>query len=294
MRGRLDALIATLLVGGCLVPADAGAQTGRDWTPDEILSRTVNPSREHQLAAWPPHRIIGNIYYVGTRNLGSFLITTPDGHILVNSTFEETLPLVRQSIEELGFQVDDIRVILGSHAHPDHMSGNALLKEWTGAEVMVMAADLPLLEQMSPSGSPPLVDRVLEHEDVVRLGGTSLTALLTPGHTPGTTTWILTAEDGPSRYDVVILGGGVSPRARLAGNPDVQAQFQRTFEIMRALDCDVPLGPHTPMYRMEEKYERLGDGPNPFIDPAVCEEEMWLQEQAFDLRLEEQRRQQRN
>jgi metallo-beta-lactamase class B len=289
---RFDALILGLLIGAT-GPVALAAQTGRDWTPDEILSRTVNPSREHQLAPWPAHRIIDNIYYVGTRNLGAFLVTTSEGHILINTTFEETLPLVRDSIEDLGFRIEDIRIILGSHAHPDHMSGNQALKEWTGARIMVMAEDIPLLEQLGPGGGSP-VDRILHHQDTVTLGGATLTALLTPGHTPGTTTWTLEATEGGSSYGVVILGGGVSPRARLAGNPEVQDQFRRTFEINRSLDCDVPLGPHAPMYRMEEKHARLGEGSNPFIDPAVCDEEMWLQEQAFDLRLEEQTRQLRN
>jgi metallo-beta-lactamase class B len=269
----------------CCGPVQSLAQTGRTWTREEILARTVNPSREQQLAAWPPHRIIDNVYYVGTQNLGAFLVTTPGGHILINSTYEETLPLVRQSVEELGFRVEDIRIILGSHAHADHMSGNALLKAWSGGEVMVMAEDLPLLEQLTPG---VLVDRVLGDEDQVTLGEETLTARLTPGHTPGTTTWTLAAEEDGRSYQVVVLGGGVAPRARLAGQPEIQTQFRRTFDINRSLECDVPLGPHTPMYRMEEKFRRLGEGANPFIDPEGCQEEMYLQEQAFRYRLEEQ------
>ena len=266
---------------------DLLAQT-REWTREEILARTVNPSREHQLAEWPPHNIIDNIYYVGTRNLGSFLITTPEGHVLINSSYEETLPLLRQSVEELGFRVEDIRIILGSQAHADHMSGNTLLKEWTGAQVMVMEDDIPTLQQGSRGGPPPPVDRVLHHEDQVTLGGTTLTAHLTPGHTPGTTTWTMIAEENQNQYGVVVIGGGVSPRTRLAGEPEVQRQFQQMFEVNRSLDCDVPLGPHTPMYRMEEKFAQLGDGANPFIDPAICQEEMYLLEKTYEYRLEEQ------
>lgn len=267
------------------------AQT-REWTREEILSRTVNPSREQQFEPWPAHQIVGNVLYVGTRNLGSFLVVTDQGHILINTSYEVTLPLLRKSVEDLGFHVEDIRIILGSQAHPDHMTGNVLAKEWTGAEVMVMEEDIPLLRQTAGADTP--IDRVLKDGDTVTLGGTTLTARLTPGHTPGTTAWLMAAEEGGQEYQVVILGGGVAPRTQLAGNEEVQAQFQRTFDIHRSLDCDVPLGPHTPMYRMEEKFAQLGNGPNPFIDPAICQEEMWLMEQAFAYRLQEQLRQSDN
>jgi metallo-beta-lactamase class B len=282
-------IVSLLLVG--VVSTVAMAQT-REWTRAQILSRTVNPSREQQFEPWPAHRIVGNMYYVGTRNLGSFLVATAEGHILINTSYEDTLPLLRDSVEDLGFRVEDIRVILGSQAHPDHMTGNALMKEWTGAEIMVMEEDVPLLRQTAGAETP--IDRVLNDGDTVTLGGTTLTARLTPGHTPGTTAWLMTAQEDGREYDIVILGGGVAPRTRLAGNEEVQAQFQRTFEVHRSLDCDVPLGPHTPMYRMEDKFVRLGEGPNPFIDPAICEEEMWLMEQSYKYRLEEQLREQGN
>ena len=279
------------LLGLMIVSTVAAAQT-REWTPEEILARTVNPSREQQLEPWPPHRIVGNIFYVGTRNLGSFLVVTDEGHVLINTSYEETLPLLRRSVEELGFRIEDIRIILGSQAHPDHMTGNALMKEWTGAEVMVMEEDIPLLRRTAGGDTP--IDRVLHDGDAVRLGDTTLTARLTPGHTPGTTAWLMTAVEDGQTYAVVILGGGVAPRTQLAGNDEVQAQFQQTFAVHRSLDCDVPLGPHTPMYRMEEKFPQLGNGPNPFIDPAICQEEMWLMEQSYALRLEAQLKQQEN
>lgn len=265
--------------------AELFSQTGKVWTREELLSRTVNPSREHQVAAWPAHKIIGNIYYVGTRNLGAFLITTDRGHILINTTFVETAPLVRQSIEKLGFRIEDVRIILGSHAHGDHMEANTLFKEWTRAEVMVMAEDIPLLKQK--------VDRVLHDGDKVTLGNATLIARLTPGHTPGTTTWTWAVEDGGKSYNVVLLGGGVNARVQLARFPDVQKQYQRTFEVNRTLPCDIPLGPHTPMYRMEEKHARLEKGPNPFIDPEGCREEMLIQELTYKYRLEQELAQQK-
>jgi len=266
---------------------DLDAQT-RTWTREEILARTAIPNPDHLYEPWPAHPVLSNVFYVGTRNLAAFLVTTSDGHILINSTFADTVPLVAGSIEQLGFEVTDIRIILGSHAHADHMEGNIRFRELSGAEVMVMAEDLPLLEQMDSGGAPQPVDRVLSDGDQVSLGGVTLTAHLTPGHTPGTTTWTFPVEDAGRTYQVVILGGGVTARSRLAGNPDLQEQFKRTFEVNRSLVCDVPLGPHTPMYRMEEKLARLGRGLNPFLDPEGCEEEMFLQEEAFRFRLEEQ------
>lgn len=263
--------------------------TDEPWTDEEVLARTVNPSREHQFAPWPPHRIVGSTHYVGTRNLGAFLITTSEGHILVNTTFEETLPLIRDSVEELGFEWQDIEIVLGSHAHRDHMSGNALMKEQTGARVMAMAEDIPLLVEMTPEDKPHAIDRVLRHGDTVTLGEVTMTAHLTPGHTPGATAWTYQAEEDGETYDVLIFGAATAtPRFDLS-SPELQAQFQRAFLVQRGLPCDVPLGPHVPMYNMEAKYEELtqNSDANPFIDPEGCEKQMAYEERVFYLRYRE-------
>ena len=161
-----------------------------------------------------------------------------------------------------------------------------MMKAWSGADVMVMAEDIPLLRQTTGEDTP--IDRVLHDGNTVTLGEATLTARLTPGHTPGTTAWVFETEEDGRTYNVVVLGGGLAPRTILAGNAQIQAEFERTFEVHRSLACDVPLGPHTPMYRMEEKFSRIGNGPNPFIDREVCLEEMWLMEQTYRYRLEEQ------
>ena len=261
------------------------------WTDEDLLNRTVNPSREHRLQAWPAYTVIDNVHYVGTRNLGSFLITTPEGHILVNSTYPETLPLVRESVEELGYRWEDIEFVLGNHAHGDHMSGNAWAKEQTGAQVVAMAQDMPLLERMTPQGRAHPIDRVIEHGDTVELGGVVMTAHLTGGHTPGATAWTLESVENGETYDVVILGATVPTGGTDLTDPEVQTQFENGFRVQRSLSCDVPLGPHTPMYQMEEKYallvEREGAGPNPFIDPEGCLEELYQSERIYYLRLRE-------
>jgi metallo-beta-lactamase class B len=268
----------------------APAASKECWTDEEVLQWNPNPSRDHQVTPWPAHRVIDHVYYVGTRNLGSYLITTPEGHILVNSNDEETLPLIRRSVEDLGFEWSDIRIVLGSHAHADHMSANSMIKAQTGAQVMAMREDIPLLLQMTPGSKADTVDRVLRHGDTVSLGGVTMTAYLTPGHTPGTTTWTLKAEENGRVYDVVILGGATATPRTDVTSAEIQEQFQDAFIVLRSLSCDVPLGPHAPIHNMEEKYERLTgrNGPNPFVDPAGCQDELALSERIFYLLLKKQ------
>src|SRR5215467_11126354 len=182
-----------------------------------------------------PHKIIANVYYVGTKGLASFLITTPSGNILINSDFERNVPTIRESIEKLGFRFGDIKILLGSHAHNDHMEGDALVKELTGARVMAMAEDVPALERMRPGNKPHPIDRVLHDGDTVTLGGATLVAHLTPGHTRGCTTWTLKVQDGARSYDVVIIGSlGVNPGFQLVNNQDVPQmaeEYARAFKI---------------------------------------------------------------
>src|SRR6202166_275748 len=173
---------------------------------------------------FPPHKVIANVYFVGTAELGSFLITTPDGHILINSDFETTVPVIRASVEKLGFRFTDIKILLGSHAHGDHMEGDAMVKELTAATVMAMAEDVTTLQAMRPGNKAHPIDRILHDGDQVTLGGTTLTAHLTPGHTKGCTTWTLKAEEGGKSYDVVIVGSmGVNPNVQLVTNEDYPA-----------------------------------------------------------------------
>ena len=173
-----------LIAGLAVLPSLALAQTVEDRTQDRV--------------AFPSHKVIANVYSVGTGTLNSFLFTTPQGHILVNSNFEETLPLLKDAVEKLGFKMTDIKIILGSHAHADHMQGNAMLKEMTGgAQVVVMEQDVMAYRNLKvPSGKALPVDRTIKDGETVTLGGTTLTAHLTPGHTRGCTTWTTPVQDG--------------------------------------------------------------------------------------------------
>lgn len=258
-------------------PPDQPAVTvrGQTYTPRSILSRNMG-TPEDQTTAFPPHKVIGNIYYVGTRTLSSYLITTPDGHILINSTYERNVRTIEKSVTQLGFRFADVRVLLGTHAHGDHQEGDALVKELTGAQVMVMREDVPALEAMKPGGKVHPIDRALRDGDEVTLGGTTLVAHLTAGHTRGCTTWTMRAQEGGRTFNVVFA---CSYRAPGNVTSEIENEFNRTFKIVRALPCDVPLGDHPAQYNLMAKYARLKAGaPNPFVDAANCWLEAEIQE----------------
>jgi metallo-beta-lactamase class B len=245
--------------------------------------------------SFPAHRVIGDVYYVGSKDLASYLITTREGHILINSGFEETVPLIRAGVESLGFKMRDIKILLASHAHSDHVAGHALAKELTGAKVYVMRGD----DSVVASGGqgqyfytksrwkPCKVDRVLEDGEEVKLGGVTLVARRTPGHTRGCTTWTWKVGEGDKTYDVVVIGSpNVNPGYRLVDNkdyPEIAADFARTFQILGALPCDVFLGAHGGYYGMIQKFEKSksGNPKNPFIDPEGFRAFVELKEKAF-------------
>jgi len=279
---------------GLLLAAQGQAPApGKTWTLEDLFRRNVG-TREQQTSAFPPHKVIDNIWYVGTESLASFLITTPQGHILINSSYEANVPVILGSVEKLGFKPSDIKIILGSHAHGDHMEGDAELKRLTGGQVMAMAEDVPALQRMMPAGRPHPIDRVLHDGDTVTLGATTLVARLTPGHTKGCTTWTMKATENGRTYDVVIIGSvGVNPGFVLVNNkdnPGIADEYIRAFKVLRSLPCDVPLASHPAMYNMAEKFKKLGANPNPFIDPAGYKAELDTVETVFRRTLDEQRK----
>src|SRR5262245_8927499 len=243
---------------------------------------------------FPAHKVIGSVYFVGSEQLGSFLITTSEGHILINSDYEETVPVIRAAVEKLGFKFADIKILLGSHAHPDHMTGDALIKQLTGATVMAMAEDVPALQNMRPGGKSHPIDRVLHDGDTVSLGGTTLTAHLTPGHTKGCTTWTFKTSENGKTYDVVVVGSLSLNAANLGDNPaypSIREDFIKSFKVMRSLPADVFVGSHNGFYQMAQKYARLEKGEsNPFIDPAGYTTLINSSEKAFLDRVEELKR----
>src|ERR1700733_7267624 len=223
--------------------------------------------------AFPAFRIAGNLYYVGTADLAVYLTNTPQGNILINSDFPEDLPLIKKSIEQLGFKYGDTKIVLISHAHGDHDAATGLIKKETGAKLMVMDADVPAEESTAPGRPGAHVDRILHDGDTVELGGAKLTAHLTPGHTKGCTTWTMQVQEGGRTLNAVIIGSpNVNAGYILVGNkdyPQIAQDYVKTFAILKSLPCDLFLGAHGAYFGMKAKYEKMQNGqPNPFIDPA--------------------------
>src|SRR5262245_8913053 len=279
-------LIALLFCASVL----SAQQAPKVWTIQELFTRNVG-STEQQNKQFTPHKIIGNVYYVGTESLSSFLITTPQGHILINSIYERNVPTIQDSVKKLGFRFEDIKILLGSHAHGDHMEGDGLVVELTGVRAMAMAEDVPLLEAMrSPSGKPRPKYEALHDGSEVKLGNMTLTAHHTPGHTPGCTTWTMKVQDAGRTYDVLVIGSvGVNPGTNLVGNPQLVAQYERSLKFLRAAHVDAPLGSHPAMYNLAEKYPKLAaGGANPFIDAQGFQNEVTIQETALNNELKRQ------
>ncbi len=273
-----------LVLGG----SSSVAQADSDWTEP-----------------FPAFRIAGNLYYVGSKGLANYLITTPQGNILINSDLEANVPLIEASIEKLGFKFKETKILLISHAHWDHDAGSAKIKQMTGASYMVMDADVPVVESggkldFQYGGNPGFlypptkVDRVLHDGDEVRLGGVVLVAHLTPGHTKGCTTWTMKVTEGGKTYDVVIVGSpNVNPGYKLIHNnnyPQIANDYERMWSVLRSLPCDIFLGAHGGYFGLEEKYPLMKEGSaNPFIDPSGYKKFVAQKEQDFRTELTKQR-----
>ena len=287
---RSRKVLALTLLSSMLILLAAGtliAQNPPEWTEP-----------------FPPDKVAGNIYYVGSKGLAAFLITTPQGHILINSNLQESVPQIQASVEKLGFHFSDVKVLLISHAHFDHCAGSAKVQELTGASYMVMDADVPVVESggkrdfqyggLKDTWYPATkVDRVLHDGDEVKLGDTVLAARLTPGHTRGTTTWTMKVRDGGKTREVAIVGSpNVNPGYKLVHNaayPNIAQDYERTFRVLNALPCDVFLGAHGSYYDMEAKFARLKQGQaTPFSDPDGYKSYVAEREQAFRAELKKQ------
>lgn len=272
-----------------------------------LFAASASAQQEHA-GEWSqpfePFRIVDNVHYVGTTELGVYLIATPEGHILIDGGFDVTAPVILESIRKLGFQPGDVKVLLTTQAHMDHVGSMAALKQATGGRVMVMEGDAALMERGGKGDFtfgdsftfPPVkVDRVLHDGDVVTLGGTTLTARHTPGHTEGCTTWTMKAKDGGATRTVVFAGSlSVNPPVRLVTNesyPGIRRDYERSFRILRSFDADVFLGAHAGFFRLHDKAARLraGETPNPFIDPDGLRTWVDGMERQFNERIEQER-----
>jgi len=246
--------------------------------------------------------VIGNIYYVGSEDLAVYLITSNAGHVLINSNLEESVPQIQASVEKLGFRFADIKILLGSHAHVDHMAGHAAVKKLTGAQVLVMQGDEGIIRnggvgdfQYDSHWARCQVDRVIHDGEQVKLGGNTLVAHHTPGHTRGCTTWTMDVTDGGKVYHAVIVGSpNVNAGYRIVNNakyPQIADDYARSFKVWKSLPCDVFLGAHGGYYGMAAKYKRNLESPaaNAFIDPDGYRAYIEEREQAYRKELARQR-----
>jgi len=226
-----------------------------------------------------PFRIAESLYYVGASDIASYLITTSEGHILIDGGFVETAPQIEANISKLGFKVEEVKILLNSHAHFDHAGGLAALKARSGAKLFASAPDATLLEsggkgdfRFGDEGQfpPVVVDRRLADGEAVTLGGATLTARLTPGHTRGATTWTFKAGS----FDVVVVSSASILDYRFVGKesyPGIAADFERTFAVLEALPVQIFLAPHGGFFDLAGKRERAASGMglrNPWVDPA--------------------------
>jgi metallo-beta-lactamase class B len=282
--------VNAMIMGALLLAAPwLHAQTNPDWTTPIA-----------------PFHIAGNLYYVGGKDLASYLIVTPKGDILINSNLEGAVPMIRAGVEQLGFKFKDIKILLISHSHFDHDGGSAELIRQTGAQYMVMDGDVPVVESGGATDfayakdtyPAAKVNRILHDGDTVQLGGTELIAHKTAGHTRGCTTWTMQAKQAGRSLNVVIVGSwNVNPGWRLVDRPDlpasypgIAADYRRTFATLKGLQCDVFLGAHGAYFGMLAKLDRIKAGAreNVWIDPAGYQAAMAEREQAFETELKRQ------
>ncbi len=271
-------------------------------TMSGLLAQAPNPLRGEPSQPVEPYKVIGNIYYVGAVNISSHIIVTPEGLILLDTGTQEMLPGIRSNLGKLGYTLQDVKIILSSHAHWDHVEGHAAIKELSGAKVMAVGEDAEAIASgidNSAAGAsgwnPTEVDRVLKDGDKVTLGGVTMQAHLTPGHTKGCTAWTTTVEEDGESYSVLFVGGtGINSGVELLNNkrhPSIVEDYARTFSALGSLKVDVFLAQHPSMYGMAEKMERLKAGatPNPFIDPEGYQRFLEQEEGNYLKQLEEER-----
>ena len=246
----------------------------------------------------PPYQVIGNIFYVGADDITSYLITTPQGHIVINAGYDDTPPIILAGIQKLGFNTRDVKILLNGQAHVDHVAGLHALQKATGAAIWSSEREVAVLESGGVKDPrfgkqftyPPVhVDHVVRDGEELKLGGVTLVARLTPGHSIGCTTWTMQVTDAGQQYDVVFVGGtGINPGVRLVKNPTwpgIAADFEKTFQVLRSLHCDVFLGAHGSYYGMLEKVKRRNGPVNPFIDPEGYRQFVDRSEKAFQAQL---------
>ncbi|HWY61752.1 MAG TPA: subclass B3 metallo-beta-lactamase [Rhizomicrobium sp.] len=248
-----------------------------------------------------PFHVIGNIYYVGMAGVSVFLIVTPQGDILTDGGLPESAPFIEQHIQALGFKLSDVKILLNSHAHFDHSGGLAKLKADTGAAFYASRQDRPFLESghitFGPSSQidtkPIHVDHVVDDGSTVSLGGVTLTAHITPGHTKGCTTWTMPLEDGGVTREVMFFCSISVAGNPLTGNsayPNIAEDYRKSFARLAKMKADIFLAPHGDQFGLDAKLAGLkAGGPNPFVDPGELPRRLATLKADFETELAKQR-----
>jgi len=239
---------------------------------------------------FPPHKIMDNMYYVGTKELASFLFVTPQGNILMNSNYDSSVPVIKASVERLGFKFSDIKILIAGHAHPDHVGGDNAVKELTGAQVVVGRVDEAKTKDLHPEGKEHPIDRLVDDGDTVTLGGTTLTAHIMPGHTRGCLAWSTTLkEEGKSYYTFIECSLNGQFVQTLDQYPGILDDFRATYKKALTFPAELWVSSHASFYNMAAKYEKLqkrGPGdPNPFVDPEGYKAHVAQYEKSFEAAL---------
>ena len=246
-----------------------------------VVTAPLGAQRDGWTRPFPAHRVIGNLYAVGTYDLGVFLVTSDDGHFLINTGLEDSTGMIRTNIESLGFTLEDVKVLLTMQAHWDHTAALAEIKAITGAGMWATAGDAPVLEDGGfsdphfggrESFKPVAVDRIIEEGEVLELGNSRLTVMESPGHTAGSSSYLMQVSEGGRDYRVAIANmGTINPGKRLVVEPTypgVADDFAETYRKQKALDVDVWVAAHGGQYGLHDKYTAGQEySPETFVDP---------------------------
>jgi metallo-beta-lactamase class B len=302
-RSLSSSVVCTLVLASALAPSYVAAQNAPSpGRPPAPPSATFS---DEWTRDFPPFRIIGNVYWVGSYDLSTYLITTPQGHLLINTGVGDTAGRIKARVEELGFKMSDVKLLLATHGHFDHVAGLAELKEMTGARLLINVRDRELVESGGKTdfvfgnrpefGFPPVkVDRTFKDGGRITLGNVTLTAHLHAGHTKGATSFTFDVPENGRTYRVIIANmGSINPGVKVSGMPTypgIAKDYANTFRRQKALPVDIFLASHASQFKLHDKYTP-GDAydPDRFVDPTLYRNSVAQLERVFEEQLASER-----
>jgi metallo-beta-lactamase class B len=293
---RTSCVAAALTLAMAISPLQLAAQQTYKQLPINV---------EAYVKPLAPLRIVGNLYYVGTYDLAVYLITTSAGNILINTGVNDSVAPIRANIEKLGFKFADIKLLLATHGHWDHVAGMAEIKRLTGARMLMHEEDAPLVESGGsmdyrfPNGRGPVyeplkVDQRIKEGDKIKLGDVELTAIHHPGHTKGSTSFTYSVKEGGRDYKVLIVNmGSINPGVMVTGMPafpNITDAYATTLKRQKELNPDIWVASHAGQFNMHQKY-KPGDAYDPkrFVDPDGYQAKIQFYEKLYNAQLQKER-----